>query len=299
MPAVRLRIASRVAIFSVLVVVAIVGAGLAVLFVEGTATPDRSGEYVSLGSSFAAGPKLGPLAPDSPHACWRTADNYAHQLARATSLRLVDVSCGGATAKNILEGGPFFQPPQIDAVGSSARLVTITVGGNDVDYIGDLGLLAYRARGGALGALVHAAWNGPRPVHARPFDGLITRLVDIVTVVRQRSPQATVVLLTYPQVLPEHGICASIGISEQEAALMRGVALKLAEATRTAASRSRALLVDMASESAGHDACSGDPWVNGSAPGDGAMFHPNLAGARATASSLGRLVRQLRSQGRI
>ena len=294
-----MRIVKRIALVVVLAVAAIASAGLAVLYVQARPAPDQSGEYVALGSSFAAGPRLGPLAPGSPYACWRTVENYSHQLAQATGLRLVDASCGGATAGNILEGGPFFQPPQIEAVGSSARLVTITVGGNDVGYIGDLGLLAYRARGGILGSLIRTAWNGPRPDDARPFDELVTRLVAIVTAVHRRSPQASVVLLTYPQVLPPSGTCASIGISEQEALLMRGVALRLAQATRTAASRSRALLVDMANESEGHDACSGDPWVNGSAPRDGAMFHPNLAGARAAASSLEGVVRELRSQGRI
>lgn len=289
-----MRIAKWVALVSAIAIAA-VAIVLVVLFVEGSAAPDRSGEYVALGSSFAAGPGLGPLAPGSPHACWRTVENYAHQLARTAGLRLVDVSCGGATARNILDGGPFFQPPQIDAVGPSARLVTITVGGNDVGYIGDLGLLSLRARGGILGSLIRAAWNGPRPVDARPFDELVATLVDVVTGVHQRSPGASVVLLTYPQVLPPSGTCTGVGISEQEALLMQGVAQRLAHATRAAASRSQALLVDMASESQGHDACSADPWVNGSSARDGAMFHPNLAGARATASSLARLVRQLQS----
>lgn len=68
-------------------------------------------------------------------------DKDASQLACLTGLRLVDVSCGGATARDILEGRPFFHRPQIHAVGTSAKLATITVGSNDVNYIGDLGLL--------------------------------------------------------------------------------------------------------------------------------------------------------------
>jgi lysophospholipase L1-like esterase len=277
----------------------IVAAAVALLYVEGRAPPDRSGEYVALGSSFAAGPQLGPLQEGSPHACWRTVENYASQLAQATGLKLVDVSCGGATATNILQGGPFLQPPQIDAIGPSARLVTVTVGGNDVDYIGNLGLLAYRDRGGALGSLVRLVWKGPSAVEARPYDQLITRLVEIVAIARQRAPQATVVLMTYPAVLPRSGTCANLGISGQEASLMQGVAAALAQATRSAASRSGALLVDMASESAGHDACSGDPWVNGRVSVDGAMFHPNRAAMQAAARRLEELVGQLRSEGRL
>jgi lysophospholipase L1-like esterase len=292
-----LRIIRRIALVLVVSVVVIAAVGLAVIYFEGRATPDRSGEYVALGSSFAAGPQLGPLVSGSPHACWRTVENYPHVLAGAAGLHMVDVSCGGATARNILEGGPFFQPPQIEAIGPSARLVTITVGGNDVGYIGDLGLLAWRNRAGMLGSLVRLIWKGPRQVDARPYDELVTRLMDIVASAHQRSPQALVVLVTYPQVLPTSGTCAGIGVSEQDASLMRQVSSRLAQATRAAASGSSALLVDMASESAGHDACSADPWVNGSAPEGGAMFHPNLAGMRATALRLEVLVRQLRSQG--
>jgi len=280
----------RIAWITVIAVVVIAVMGLAVLLIEGRAAPDQSGEYVALGSSFAAGPGLGARAPGSPHACWRTIGNYPHQLARATGLRLVDVSCGGATARNILEGGPFFQRPQIESVGTSARLVTITIGGNDVDYVGDLGLLAYRARGGLLGSLLRIAWKGPRPADARPFDELVGRLIDVVAAVRQRAPRATVVLVTYPQILPRRGTCAGIEITGQEVSSMREVGRRLAQATSVAASRAGALLVDMASESEGHDACSDDPWVNGSSPHDGAMFHPTLAGSRATASSLAQLV---------
>ena len=54
------RIARRIALISVIAILATAGAGLAVLFIEGSAAPDRTGEYVALGSSFAAGPQLSP-----------------------------------------------------------------------------------------------------------------------------------------------------------------------------------------------------------------------------------------------
>lgn len=123
-------------------------------------------------------------------------------------------------------------------------------------------------------------WSGPRPIDARPFDELATRVTAIVATVHQRSPRAVVVLVRYPRVLPANGSCAGVEVSEPEASWMRGVADRLAQVTRSAASRSQSIVVDMASESVGHDACSGEPWVNGSAPGDGAMFRPNLTGAR-------------------
>jgi hypothetical protein len=67
---------------------------------------------------------------------------------------------------------------------------------------------------------------------------------------------------------------------------MRPVAARLAEVTRAAAFAAGAAVVDMATLSAGHDACSAAPWVNGIVPEKGAPFHPTLAGARATARAI-------------
>ena len=51
----------------------------------------------------------------------------------------------------ILKGGQLMLGPQLDALGRSTKLVTITSGGNDVGYIGDL-----NASSGDMGRL--AAW---------------------------------------------------------------------------------------------------------------------------------------------
>src|SRR5438445_3085706 len=58
--------------------------------------------YVAMRSSFAAGPGITRPADDPPDRCGRSADNYAHQLARKRGLALTDVSCGGATTASIL-----------------------------------------------------------------------------------------------------------------------------------------------------------------------------------------------------
>lgn len=48
------------------------------------------------------------------------------------------MSCSGATTSDLLDGGEWFQPAQIDAVRPGTKLVTLTVGGNDVSYLGSL-----------------------------------------------------------------------------------------------------------------------------------------------------------------
>src|SRR3546814_10104713 len=50
---------------------------------------------------------------------------------------LVDRSCSGATTSHVL--GPWGDiPPQIESVNADTRLVTVTIGGNDLNYVGNL-----------------------------------------------------------------------------------------------------------------------------------------------------------------
>ena len=70
--------------------------------------------YVAMGSSYASGPGVTHAADARDPRCSRSNDNYAHQVARTLQLDLVDVSCGGATTKHVLEGWNEL-PPQIAA----------------------------------------------------------------------------------------------------------------------------------------------------------------------------------------
>jgi hypothetical protein len=104
--------------------------------------------------------------------------------------------------------------------------------------------------------------------------------------IRRRAPKARVVVLTYPAIIPQTGTCPQLGIDADQAEMMRRVALELDKVTRLAASEAGAEIVDMAASVPGHDACSAQPWINGSAPAEGAPFHPTLAGAQAAAGQL-------------
>lgn len=254
--------------------------GLLVLFFQGKARPDTSGQYVALGSSFAAGIGLGPRAPGSPFVCMRSTGGYPRLLAKMAGLTLVDMSCSGSTTSHILHGGQVFLGPQLAAIGPKTRLVTITSGGNDVGYIGDLMMEA-----GSVGGLGKLFWKGPEPLAERDFVKVTSNLRAIVEAIGKRAPEARIVLVSYPTVLPAEGSCAALGIEPRVANLSREVAARLLAATRAAAEQAGAIFVDMAAEP-GHDACAAVPWVNGAKPGSGTAFHPNGAGAEATAEAI-------------
>src|SRR5437763_738294 len=52
------------------------------LYYQGQRRPKGKGQYVALGSSFAAGPGVGKRDGDSPPLCMGSDSNYAHLVAR-------------------------------------------------------------------------------------------------------------------------------------------------------------------------------------------------------------------------
>jgi lysophospholipase L1-like esterase len=251
------------------------------LYWQGAQTTDKSGEYVALGSSFAAGIGLGQRISGSPIHCFRTAGGYPSLVAKRTGMRLVDMSCSGSTTKHILSGGQLLLGPQLAAIGPATKLVTITTGGNDVGYIGDM--MVASGNMGRLGAW----WHGDiEPADARAFDVVTDNLITIINSVRQNAPSAKILIVNYPALLPPNGRCAALGISKEQADISRGVAQQLVLATKRAADESGAQLVDIAKASMGHDVCSKVPWVNGASVKAGTAFHPNAAGTEATADAI-------------
>lgn len=259
-----------------------------VLLVRQIRTPPvPNAYYVALGSSYAAGLGLGPRAPGSPIVSQRSVNGYPQQLARLLRVpSFTDMTSSGSTVQHVLHGGQMGLGPQIDALGPDTRLVTLTAGGNDVGYVGDLVAMAYRNAGGAIGTVVGMVWNRERATDERPFDRLGNELRTLLREIRRRAPKARIIVVTYPAILPATASCPALGISNQQAALMRSVADRLAQTTREAAIAERSTVVDMAALSNGHDACGSAPWVNGFRPQTGSAFHPTLEGARATAQAI-------------
>jgi lysophospholipase L1-like esterase len=237
-------------------------------------------DYVSMGSSFAAGPGIPPAQPGSAAAaCARSGNNYASAVARDTGANLTDASCSGATTANLLTDSQSSQPPQVQAVSAATRVVTVTIGGNDVDYLGSIGSYSCLTGGGTnCGSVDQNAIN-------QTFGALAGRLENVVNAVHSASPQAHVYLVNYFTLLPDSGVCANVPLTADQAAFERSIASRLAAATATAASAASATLVDLAAASHGHDACAAAPWVETYRPAAGrSAYHPNEAGMKAAAS---------------
>lgn len=251
-------------------------------------------KYVALGDSYTSAP-LVPLPEILSLGCLRSGSNYPKQVAgllRVTSF--VDVSCGGADTTNMTQPqstplGTF--PPQFNALTSDTDLVTVGIGGNDFGVFGDVtgtcpGLRAADPAGSPCKK--HFTVDGVDTLAAKIVQTQ-ARITEVVKGIKLRSPRATVVLVGYPKIAPEKGVCPSIlPFSDGDYAYLYSVEQKLNQAVEGAAKAGGAVYVDTFGPSTGHDACApdGEAWIQGKDIGllRALNYHPRYEGQAGVAS---------------
>jgi lysophospholipase L1-like esterase len=224
--------------------------------------------YVALGGSFASGPGI----PTQGSACGRSDHNYPHLVASRLNLRLVDVTCSGATTANVLDEPQGTHPPQIDAVTADTALVSITVGGNNIRYSSTTRACAWKLN--CLAGL-------DQPTINAAVTDLPRHLEQLIGAVRERAPNAIVVLVTYPQVIPPEGAqCAKLAMSPTDAAFIRDLGQRLEDALFVVAKADNVVLADPYLVTPGHGPCApaGQSWVAGVRARHGSPYHPTAAG---------------------
>ncbi|KAJ5133625.1 hypothetical protein N7448_001354 [Penicillium atrosanguineum] len=241
-------------------------------------------KIASLGSSFAAGPGIPPQV--QPLGAGRSGRNYSHLLAQQLDAELTDLTVSGSTLLDItvnqrtdpLTGGIF--PPQISNLPEDADIITITAGGNDINYIGALGADACAALGLEI----------PTPsTDIVPPSELAGRLGGVLDNIHKRAPGAHVFLVEYLAVLgPGTRPGQDIPFDQERVEHHLAVASAMSRAYRDAAeSRGEwCQRVPVNDFSLGHALGSEEPWVGGFDGSDGPNLHPNLVGMKAVADLL-------------
>jgi lysophospholipase L1-like esterase len=236
------------------------------------APPSKGAGYVALGSSFAAGPGI----ETQLGTCGRSDHNYPHLVAAALELELTDVSCSGATTANILDTPQRGAAPQLAAVGAGTALVTVTIGGNDIAYS------ASTIRCGNAGVDDRCAAKLDQARIASLGRELPGRLAAVLDAIRGKAPNATIVVVTYPRVVPPPAErCAAVGLTDADADYFAALGQQLEDTTVGAAKAKGALVADPYALAEGHGPCAadGDRGVNGATPASsGASFHPTANG---------------------
>lgn len=234
--------------------------------------------YVALGDSFTSGPFIGEMRADAP-GCGRSTVNYPSLLEEWLEAEsFTDVSCAGARTDNLANPqgtfGGGMAPPQLDAVSEETTLVTLGIGANNsLIYSGLV----------ACHAATTVCLSDALLASAREVEPAITASVEQV---RAKAPDAQIVVIGYPQILPTEQGCEMVTASPEVLGQVREVEEALNASLENGAEAAGATYVDLWGPSQGHDACAGEEaWIvdRPNAAGTGAQFHPNAAGMRATA----------------
>ncbi|KIQ62043.1 hypothetical protein TR51_22895 [Kitasatospora griseola] len=273
-----------------------------------SATP-ITGPYVAVGDSYTSGLKI-PPQNGSPLGCGRSGVNYPSLVARQLGLQgFTDVSCSGArtgdlTSAQRTDNG--VNPPQLDALGPATRLVTVGIGGNDAGFLDVLGRCAlenvrYNLIGGNSDAPCRSYYTtgAGRGEVQRKVQDTGERLTTALGEVKRRSPQARILLIGYPALLPQDPArCAKTlgdGIAAADIGFVAEQEQQLNAMLRQRAEAAGATFVDTYASSTGHDMCEaeGTRWIEPlSGTGGLAPMHPNAQGQQGMAEAVLTSLRQ-------
>ena len=219
------------------------------------ATLAPGSQYVAMGSSYASGFGIEPQVPGAG-SCGRSELDYPHLVAARLHLELEDVTCGGAVTANALDTPQGPAPPQIDVVTAKTRLVTMTIGGNDVNYVGTA------IECGQPNSTCVATAN-PTETDAA-FQALPRSLTDLIQAVRAKAPSATIVLVTYVRLVPPTA-CPALHYTPAATRLVASMGSRLQGVFLTVAKDEHVRLVDPYAIGAAHGPCAkgANKWVAG------------------------------------
>ena len=250
-------------------------------------------KYVALGDSYTAGPFV--PTTDVANGCFRSDGNYPTLVAeRIDVAEFVDVSCSGASTRDLTKRQATVRnasvAPQLDALDEDTDLVTLGIGGNDFDLFTTLlqtcvalraddpdgSPCADRLEARGIDLVAQTARIGPT-------------VADAVEKVRERAPEARVLLVGYPRISPSSGTCPRL-LPFAAGDYQQGdlVAWALNDSLRGAARSTGVEYVDVYAAAEGHDVCADEPWVNGQVTDQtaGLAFHPLPAGMKAVADAV-------------
>lgn len=240
------------------------------------------GTYVALGDSYTSGPGITPYKSDSG-LCARSSRNYPSVVAariRPTVFR--DVSCGGAVTDTVTSS-------QLAAVDANTRLVTLGIGGNDAGLLGAAITCVILAVFDPTGSPCKNYYtSGGTDRLLQTVNTAMPKVRTLIGAIKQRAPQARVLLVGYPTLVPRSKSQCAPGVTLPQA---DGDVLwsfeeigRINEIFRATATAAGAEYVDTYTTSIGHDTCQapGVRYVEGlSQIQDGSILHPNGTGMAA------------------
>lgn len=164
----------------------IIAVNLGDSFASGVGATIRPGQLIENLSRYEVGTNT------STNKCLRSSKSAAVLMAAQRGYTLRNVACSGAVTNELLVTGQFNEPAQINAVTPDTSIVTVTIGGNDIGFVG------------LVTCVVATNCNdaSPEVVASRASLTTLAPKIDLVlSEITSRAPQAQVRIIGYPQVV--------------------------------------------------------------------------------------------------
>jgi lysophospholipase L1-like esterase len=199
---------------------------------------------------------------------------------------LDDRSCAGADIDDLFDGQDVLEgphPPQVDALGPDTTVVTVGVGGNDIDFL-DLVEACVLVATETTDPCVDTV--APEQIQdlLLALDALGPSLDRLLQEVIVQAPSAAVYVVGYPTLFPTQGTCAPF--TALDVAWFRNVGRVLNATLATSAADAGVGFIDTAGPTDGAGICAPveDRLIEGVIPARALVpLHPNAAGARRLA----------------
>lgn len=240
----------------------------------------RSPEYVALGDSYSSGEGNPPYAEPisgcdrSQTSAWPTI--LANSVTNIKPLALI--ACSGATTSALTTGfkGQLPQLISIDTV--SPKLVTITIGGDDIGFATVLETCV----------LANCVKNGTLARTSTLINDLASILPDEYNQIKAAAPGAKITVVGYPRLFPPLRTSVTKGckiwLTVGEQNQLNVLAAQLDNVIATAAAAAGVSYTPTLTAFIGHELCSGSSYVYPLRPFSSASGHPTPAGGRAIAN---------------
>ncbi len=248
-------------------------------------TPPKS--YVALGDSYSAAP-ANAVQNQKPPGCYRSDHNYPHLVAPNLNLIFRDVSCSGAQTQDMTSSQSVSPspnpPPQFNALDSKTRAVSLTIGGNDIGFTEIIKNCVALVNSGTPCQDKYVV-NGDDQISDR-INATAPKVAAVLQGIRSRSPQATIFLLGYLDILPDNGMGCfpQMPVTDGDVPYLRDKERQLNAMLNSVTVANGGVYVDTYTPSIGHDACQVPTvrWVEPLAPVLPTYpVHPNQAGMNA------------------
>jgi lysophospholipase L1-like esterase len=245
-----------------------------------------SWDYTAMGDSYSSGEGNPPYDPGND-GCDRSNAAFGRQFAASTpsigSDGIQHIACSGATIANLTTTGQNGEQPQISQMYSGSKLVTVTIGGNDIGFAGVLTNCLLNPL-----TTCESSYNSANSSNLyTTIDDLKPELVDAYKAMQAAAPEAKIVAVTYPLLFQPGTAC--LGLTVPDVNFLNNVGEYLDNAIISASQTAGINVMDERYAFLGHQLCSSsdDPWVY-SPPspfpaGDevtdtSSWFHPNAEG---------------------